>query len=1124
MTSTSTSFAEAQRRLAARRQGRENEAARREEAAGSARSRFGRLPFPLNRLPGVGGGGSTHDDGDGDGRRRPAFRVGQVDAELLDEELVELLRNQTGEALRYFGGHLKDDWSAEVLLALRAVLFKLTVWDHDATYGAALQNLRYTDARRPGPVPAAPSRGQKALYGLATVVGRYGWTKWEGWLLDQDDGYGEAGPRVRRLARLTSAVSTAHAAAALASFLVFLLHGRYRTLLDRALGMRLASRTSQVGRDVSFEYLNRQLVWHAFTEFLLFVLPLVGVNRWRRWLARTWKKTQEIMVKTRRGGSGDGDGDDDDDRPAGEYGFLPERTCAICYQDQNALATTENEALAATASGGGGIVGSAQTDITNPYEAVPCGCTYCFVCLANRLDREEGDGWTCLRCGQLVRECRPWRGDVLEPPSPPPPSPPSRPGGSGGGKSPGPKTVAFSDVVKNFEFDAGRDDSPGLASDSDVREEDSASQDQIVPTVGWGVGYDNIGTRNGNGGGGVITWCWPARDGGFIIGGISCIHTHLLTLTYVHMRLGLSWPTACTTMMEDRTTTANTRRGERRRERRTSGLTMFARVPVDAFLSLHLLLYVLRLSWPRDSLLILSHANTCPSIRLAGPAVGFGGECLLYAILPCCVRLATGASGACRGFLRHLDSRDESPAARRSITMTLGCPPAVRRQVALPTSRSVAARERKQQGTGKKPRHGRSIRHPEPEARTLQTRDAAASVLAAHHYTSVIVVIRRHPPSPASSTVHAQTSSSTGYQIRGTTDHRRDPDFSHGRIPARPCCRFSEPRHQQTARASSRRRHRDLDPDVVPRSSPIRPRPRSTQTSSQPVVAEFASRSAGPTTTSTPNPLGAFQTPRGLQPDGPCRPSSSSRRAASRARASSTRRRCWAGSAPCRRATASGRAAAPASWACCRGRPAAAAASTSATVPCWPRNSTRMTMAAATTTSTMPASVRTTTTTITAAPVAVCAGGGTVRCGRRSTCGSRRAKAPCGGSSTCGGVAMASWSFCLRLWCVLLPCDMSVLPLCPSFGGRRQRRWHLAPERAQGEDDACDGLPLLTCEGKRRPSAGVRCRFRSTSCRPRTATTASPDPARYPATERRACRSTSGSFCLSTTASTTSRP
>ncbi|KAI1081942.1 Pex12 amino terminal region-domain-containing protein [Whalleya microplaca] len=403
---SSSNFAQAQQRLAARRQAREQEAQARLTAsreASRAWSQVTRLPYPFNRLGATSL--STWELIASREGTRPAFRVGQVDAELLDEDLIGQLRDQVGEALKYLGGNIKDDWSAEILLALRTVLFKLTVWDHDATYGAALQNLKYTDARRSGPVLAPPSKWQKSLYGLITVGGKYGWTKWENWLLDQDNGYDQPSPVVQRLSKLTSRITTLHSVAAFASFLVFLLHGRYRTILDRVLRMRLAPPTSQITREVSFEYLNRQLVWHAFTEFLLFVLPLVGINRWRRWLSRTWRKTKDI-INVDKGGEEKG--------KQGEYAFLPERTCAICYQDQNS-ATSETEVLAA--AGSSGVVGSAQTDITNPYETIPCGCIYCFVCLATRLEREEGEGWTCLRCGELVKQCKPWTGDVLEEPS-----------------------------------------------------------------------------------------------------------------------------------------------------------------------------------------------------------------------------------------------------------------------------------------------------------------------------------------------------------------------------------------------------------------------------------------------------------------------------------------------------------------------------------------------------------------------------------------------------------------------------------------------------------------------------------------------------------------------------------
>lgn len=210
---------------------------------------------------------------------------------------------------------------------------------------------------------------------------------------------------IRLLSHLFAFLSTSHSIAAFASFLVFVVNGRYRTVLDRILRLRLVPPTNHASREISFEYLNRQLVWHAFTEFLLFFLPLVGISRWRRWLSRAWRKAR-TLVKT------NGADEKDESATNGEYAFLPERTCAICYQDQNPNSTVENDATIVMGASGG-VVGSAQTDITNPYETIPCGCIYCFVCIGTRLEFEEGDGWICLRCGDLVKECKPWAGDVV---------------------------------------------------------------------------------------------------------------------------------------------------------------------------------------------------------------------------------------------------------------------------------------------------------------------------------------------------------------------------------------------------------------------------------------------------------------------------------------------------------------------------------------------------------------------------------------------------------------------------------------------------------------------------------------------------------------------------------------
>jgi peroxin-2 len=408
-------FAAAQQRIAARRAQR---AANHRHHEQSARSNaLTRLPFPFGSIGSAGL--SAWDAIKGRSGTRPEFRVGQVDAELLDEELLSLLKDQVGEALKYYGTHITDSYGAEILLGLRLILFKLSIWDQNASYGAHLQGLRYTDARSTAPNRPPPKPWQKIAYGAVTIGGRYAWTKWEDYLLSATEDYTRPeSPQLKLLSRISELANNAHDVASLASFLVFLVNGRYRTITDRLLRLRLTPTSHATSREVSFEYLNRQLVWHAFTEFLLFLLPLVGISRWRRILARTWRKLRTTLLSLlgRAKPASDDNADDAETGKGGELDFLPERTCAICYRDQNPTSGSTEADILASSAGGGGVVGSAATDVTNPYEAMPCGCIYCFACLAQRIANEEGEGWTCLRCGALVKECRPWNGDVLETP------------------------------------------------------------------------------------------------------------------------------------------------------------------------------------------------------------------------------------------------------------------------------------------------------------------------------------------------------------------------------------------------------------------------------------------------------------------------------------------------------------------------------------------------------------------------------------------------------------------------------------------------------------------------------------------------------------------------------------
>lgn len=102
---TSIDFAAAQQRVEERRRLRAAEARTRfqSERKLQASNAVTQLPFPLNTLGQRGL--QAWDAIKGREGTKPAYRVGQVDAELLDEELLELLKGQVGEGLKFFGVH-----------------------------------------------------------------------------------------------------------------------------------------------------------------------------------------------------------------------------------------------------------------------------------------------------------------------------------------------------------------------------------------------------------------------------------------------------------------------------------------------------------------------------------------------------------------------------------------------------------------------------------------------------------------------------------------------------------------------------------------------------------------------------------------------------------------------------------------------------------------------------------------------------------------------------------------------------------------------------------------------------------------------------------------------------------
>jgi peroxin-2 len=193
--------------------------------------------------------------------------------------------------------------------------------------------------------------------------------------------------------------------------------------------MTLVPSRRLVKRDVSYEFMNRQMVWHAFTEFLLFLLPLISARSIQRRLTRIFSNIQHhtsnslsrlLPAKTHSilGISHSHHKQSNKPKKRGKYWSLPKDQCAICAENASLnlnIADSANAFAAAVTNTPQAGEPPEETDgteppaysITNPYLA-SCGDLYCYHCIAERmmhaLDEGEDEGWECLRCGLGVRE------------------------------------------------------------------------------------------------------------------------------------------------------------------------------------------------------------------------------------------------------------------------------------------------------------------------------------------------------------------------------------------------------------------------------------------------------------------------------------------------------------------------------------------------------------------------------------------------------------------------------------------------------------------------------------------------------------------------------------------------
>ncbi|KAM7255554.1 hypothetical protein ACFE04_008452 [Oxalis oulophora] len=281
-------------------------------------------------------------------------RVNQFDAARLDVEMSAMLKEQLVKVFTLMKPGMLFQFEPELDAFLEFLIWRFSIWVDKPTPGNALMNLRYRDERaieprakiRTGLEGSGLSVAQKLWYCIASVGGQYIWSRLHSFSAFRRWGDSEQRPLARRAWTLLQRIEALYKAASFGNLLIFLYTGRYRNLIERALRARLVYGTPNMNRAVSFEYMNRQLVWNEFSEMLLLLLPLLNSSTVKS-LLRPFSKDKSSSSEE------------------------DNATCPICHENP-----------------------------TIPFLALPCQHRYCYYCLRTRCAAAQS--FRCTRCNEPV--------------------------------------------------------------------------------------------------------------------------------------------------------------------------------------------------------------------------------------------------------------------------------------------------------------------------------------------------------------------------------------------------------------------------------------------------------------------------------------------------------------------------------------------------------------------------------------------------------------------------------------------------------------------------------------------------------------------------------------------------
>jgi peroxin-2 len=178
-------------------------------------------------------------------------RVNQLDAYLLDKEILKIVQEQLNNAYKELPPGLLSKYNTEIELLLKTFIWLNSIYRSNSTFGQQVLAITYESEKI--------TNKKLILHFLITILGPY--------------------TRENCHLRLTNFIIVQKVLSwlefwiklfSIINFFRFLKTGKYPSLLDYILRWNHTSKTGAQMRNIGYEYMNRELLWTGFLVGVFF--------------------------------------------------------------------------------------------------------------------------------------------------------------------------------------------------------------------------------------------------------------------------------------------------------------------------------------------------------------------------------------------------------------------------------------------------------------------------------------------------------------------------------------------------------------------------------------------------------------------------------------------------------------------------------------------------------------------------------------------------------------------------------------------------------------------------------------------------------------------------------------